>query len=98
MKKVLWVMMVLTVVLGIGDGGPADAQVAGATVSGAVTNDAGAALVNAKVSIKNLVTGIVRTAKTDKDGQRRTIHCTQPVARNLRDFGERTRLRDERAT
>jgi outer membrane receptor protein involved in Fe transport len=69
MKKVLWVMMVLTVVLGIGDGGPADAQVAGATVSGAVTNDAGAALVNAKVSIKNLVTGIVRTAKTDKDGQ-----------------------------
>lgn len=69
MKKVLWLVAVLAVTVLLGNTRPAYGQVAGATVSGVITNDAGAALANAKVSIKNLVTGVVRTAKTDKDGQ-----------------------------
>lgn len=44
------------------------AQVAGASVSGTVTDPSGAALPGAKVSIENLGTGVAREVSSDKDG------------------------------
>jgi hypothetical protein len=43
-------------------------QVAGATLSGAVTDSSGAVIAGARVSIKNLATGIVRAVVTDGAG------------------------------
>src|SRR3984957_11455605 len=47
---------------------PVHAQVAGATLSGTVTDASGAAVPNAKVSIKNSATGVVREVTTDSAG------------------------------
>ncbi len=47
---------------------PLRAQVAGATLSGAVTDASGGAVANATVSIKNVATGIVRDVRTDSSG------------------------------
>jgi outer membrane receptor protein involved in Fe transport len=47
---------------------PVHAQVAGATLSGTVTDASGAGVPNAKVSIKNAGTGIVRDITTDSAG------------------------------
>ena len=44
------------------------AQVAGATLSGTVTDASGSAVANATVSIKNTETGIVRETTTDSAG------------------------------
>jgi outer membrane receptor protein involved in Fe transport len=47
---------------------PVYAQVAGATLSGTATDASGAAVPNAKVSIKNGATGVVREVTTDSAG------------------------------
>src|ERR1700676_5054962 len=47
---------------------PVYAQVAGATLSGTVTDASGSAVPNAKVSIKNSATGVVRDVTTDSAG------------------------------
>jgi outer membrane receptor protein involved in Fe transport len=47
---------------------PAYAQVAGATLSGTAMDASGAAVPNAKVSIKNSATGVVREVTTDSAG------------------------------
>ena len=47
---------------------PVYAQVAGATLSGTATDASGAAVPNAKVSIKNSATGVVRDVTTDAAG------------------------------
>src|ERR1700722_18491173 len=47
---------------------PVHAQVAGATLSGTVSDASGAAVPNAKVSIKNSATGVVREVTTDSAG------------------------------
>src|SRR6202171_6486024 len=47
---------------------PVYAQVAGATLSGTVTDASSAAVPNAKVSIKNSATGVVRDVTTDSAG------------------------------
>src|ERR1700730_9684710 len=47
---------------------PLQAQVAGATLSGVVSDVTGAGIPNTAVSIKNLTTGVVREVKTDADG------------------------------
>jgi len=47
---------------------PANAQVAGGTVSGTVTGDSGAAMPGAHVSIKDASSGSVRTATTNTSG------------------------------
>src|SRR5438270_5592844 len=47
---------------------PARAQVAGATLSGTVTDQNGSGVPNARVSIKNTATGIDREVTTDKAG------------------------------
>src|SRR3984893_1495324 len=44
------------------------AQVAGATLAGTVTDDSGAAVANANVSITNTATGIIREVTTDSAG------------------------------
>src|SRR6516164_6832821 len=47
---------------------PANAQVAGATLSGLVTDENGSAVAGASVSVKNLGTGDVRELTTNGDG------------------------------
>src|SRR5579863_6749580 len=47
---------------------PANAQVAGGTVSGSVTGESGAAMPDARISIKDASTGLVRTDITNTDG------------------------------
>src|SRR5512137_2226666 len=47
---------------------PARGQLAGANLSGVVTDESGAAVASAKVSIKNLATGDVRDVTTNTDG------------------------------
>jgi hypothetical protein len=47
---------------------PAYAQVAGATLSGVVTDASGAAIPNATISIKNTATGVTRTVSTGGAG------------------------------
>ncbi len=47
---------------------PARGQLAGANLSGVVTDESGAAVAVAKVSIKNLATGDVRDVTTNTDG------------------------------
>src|ERR1700738_5586610 len=47
---------------------PLYAQVAGANLSGTVTDASGAGVPNATVSIRNTATGIVRDITTDSDG------------------------------
>jgi outer membrane receptor protein involved in Fe transport len=68
-SRVLWLAALLGLTFGIYSSGPLHAQVAGATLSGLIANDSDTPLTNAKVSIKNVVTGVVRTSKTDKYGQ-----------------------------
>ena len=58
------VMLVLVVLAST----PVYAQVAGATLSGTVTDASGAAVPNAKVSIKNSATGVARDVTTDSAG------------------------------
>jgi hypothetical protein len=47
---------------------PLQAQVAGATLSGVISDLTGAGIPNTAVSIKNLTTGVIREVKTDGDG------------------------------
>src|SRR6202048_3345429 len=47
---------------------PLQAQVAGATLSGVISDTTGAGIPNTAVSIKNLTTGVIREVTTDADG------------------------------
>src|SRR5258708_13705517 len=60
----VFVMLSLAVVAST----PVYAQVAGATLSGTATDASGAAVPNAKVSIINSATGVVREVTTDSAG------------------------------
>jgi len=47
---------------------PANAQIAGGTVNGTVTGESGAAMPDVRISIKNISTGLARTAATNTNG------------------------------
>jgi Carboxypeptidase regulatory-like domain len=64
----LCVSVVLALLLAASCPAPMRAQVAGATLSGVVTDASGAGVPNVTVSIKNVTTGVVRDVKTDSDG------------------------------
>ena len=72
-RKFLWVTAILALSLGMHHSLPLYAQVAGATLSGVISNDSGTPVTNATVSVRNVATGVVRKSKTDKDG-----HYTVP--------------------
>src|ERR1700724_3826894 len=61
-------LLVLIWVFGLLHSAPVRAQVSGATLSGAITDAQGGAVAGAKVSIKNLGTGIVTEATTNDTG------------------------------
>lgn len=69
MNRLFWVVAVLAVSLGVFNARPVPAQVAGATLSGLVSNESDSPLADATVSIRNVLTGVIRVSKTDKDGQ-----------------------------
>src|SRR5437899_1825640 len=54
--------------IGIFSASQASAQVAGATLSGTVTDPSGAAIVGARVAITNTATNVAREATTDSAG------------------------------
>src|ERR1700687_4358763 len=63
-----YVIMVVWLALGLLRCAPLYAQVAGATLSGVITDASGGAVPNATVSIKNVATGVTREVATDRDG------------------------------
>lgn len=67
--RFLWVPALLVLMLAASSARPLHAQVAGATLSGLVSNDSDTPLADATVSIRNVLTGIIRVSTTDKDGQ-----------------------------
>ena len=65
---VIGLLMMAMLVLSLLISTPADAQVVGATLSGTITDNSGASLPNAQVSIKNVATGVIHQATSDSAG------------------------------
>src|SRR6202158_2860998 len=63
-----FVCFIALLALGHLDSAPVYGQVAGATLSGVVSDPSGRGIPSAKVSITNVTTGVVRTVETDSDG------------------------------
>src|ERR1700674_1830540 len=61
---VVLIALVLSTVMPV----PLPAQVAGATLSGTVTDTSGAIIPNAEISIKNVATGVTRNLRADTAG------------------------------
>ncbi len=61
-------LTMLAIVLHLARPWPVQAQAVGATLSGVVRDSSGAAVPSAKVSVKNIATGVVREATTNTDG------------------------------
>ena len=58
----------LTLLLSLGLPVPVHGQVAGATLSGTITDPSGAVIPNAQVAIRNSSTGVARTVASNADG------------------------------
>lgn len=67
-SSAIWLAVLMFVLLSIFTTSPVSAQVAGASLSGTVTDSSGAPMLNAKVSIQNTETGVSRETSTDKEG------------------------------
>jgi hypothetical protein len=63
-----WIGVSLAVAMVLACATPVRAQVSGATLSGLITDENGGAVPDAKVSIKNLSTGLVREVTANSDG------------------------------
>ncbi len=63
-----YVILLLLVLWSIASPLAINAQVAGATISGTITDQSGAAIPKAQISIKNVGTDVIRTAETNEDG------------------------------
>ena len=61
-------MLVLLWIVGLAFSVPAHAQVAGATLTGTITDAQGGAVANAKVSARNGATGVVTDTTTNASG------------------------------
>jgi hypothetical protein len=68
MKRIGMPAFVLILVLAIVSLAPAHAQEAGGTILGVVTDQSGAAVASANVTIKNVATGVERSVPTNGDG------------------------------
>ncbi|HSZ21454.1 MAG TPA: carboxypeptidase regulatory-like domain-containing protein [Candidatus Acidoferrum sp.] len=68
MKSYVTKILVLIWVIGLLCSAPLYAQVAGATLTGTITDAQGGAVANAKVSVKNSATGIVTDTTTNSTG------------------------------
>ena len=67
-RKLIWIagaLVLLTLAYSVP---PAYAQVSGATLSGVILDESQTAVANARISIKNTATGVVRELKTMTDG------------------------------
>jgi hypothetical protein len=60
--------VLVMVILAVWVACPAHGQVSGATLSGTVSDSSGAVVPNAKISIKNVETGVTRDATSNNDG------------------------------
>jgi hypothetical protein len=58
----------LTLILGLWQAAPANAQIVGATLTGTVTDASGSAIPAAQISIKDVATGVTRTLTADASG------------------------------
>jgi hypothetical protein len=67
-KKVAFLLFVVVFTFSVLISVPLRAQVAGATLTGTISDPQGAAVVNAKVSVKNGATGIVTETATNSSG------------------------------
>jgi outer membrane receptor protein involved in Fe transport len=69
-KAIAWGLFVVVLILGMTGllSGPIYAQVAGANLTGTVTDASGSGVPKANVSIKNTATGVVSDITTDSDG------------------------------
>src|SRR6266852_8120001 len=63
-----FVCCIALLLLGTLHSAPLYGQVAGATLSGVISDPSGRGITSAKVSIENSTTGVVRTVETDSDG------------------------------
>ncbi|HEV1995003.1 MAG TPA: TonB-dependent receptor [Candidatus Acidoferrum sp.] len=61
-------LLALALICGVSAPLPVHAQVVGGTISGTITDSSGGAIPNAKVTIKNIATGIARSVTTNSDG------------------------------
>ena len=85
-KTTKWILVSLLLGLaGVWLAAPARAQVSGATLSGTITDAQGGAVADAKVTAKNLATGVSVDTTTNTTGR---VHDTQPDCGGLRSFGD----------
>ncbi len=67
-RKVVASVTAFVTILGVLFAAQVYAQVAGATLSGIVSDESGAVVPNAKISIKNVATGVIREISSNADG------------------------------
>src|ERR1700676_4949948 len=68
MKSNLIKLVFILLALWLAYGTPVGAQVAGASLSGTVTDASGGAIGGAQISVKNIATGVVTTTTAHSDG------------------------------
>ena len=89
MKSYVAKILVLIWVVGLLFSVPVHAQVAGATLTGIITDAQGGAVVNAKVTAKNSATGIASETTTNATGNYNLVNLPP---RRLSSFGLSDRL------